>query len=444
MSIRRLFAAALVLAALAATLYWANRRHPAEDAARSSISASIKILDPDKDNISRIEIRKKNGSDVVLSRTDLQNWKITAPTPMLAEPDQVFYIVSALTPVNSEAVIEEKANDLKPYGLTEPDIKVSVTGKDGKTQNLLIGEFTPTANAAYAMVEGDPRLFTIGSSTKTSLDKGVKDLQNKHLLSVDFEKASKVEITGPKLNLAFSSDNGQWTIQSPKDVRGNIFKLGSVVEQLKSATVDLGIADQEMKKAASMFSSGSPVVTVKVAAPSGSQELQVRKNNGAYYAKSTIMQSAYPVSKDLGAAIDNKNIDDFREKKLFDINAENPKKIEMRSGEKSYSLTRNGDNWWSDGKKMDPLSVESLITAIEALSATKFVATGFSTPAVTLTVTSMDGKRVEKVLISKDGSRYVAKRENDPLLYEVDAKQIEDLTKLAGDIKPAALEKSLT
>ena len=436
MKIRRLFAAALVLAALAATLYWANRRQQAEDAAQLLRDAPVKILSLNKDDISRVEIKKKGGDDVVLSKIGPQNWKITSPKSLIADQDQVSSVLSALSPVDSDGVIEEKANDLKPYGLTEPALKVSATVKDGKPQNLLIGDDTPTGGSAYAMLEGDPRLFTISSSTKTSLDKGVKDLQDKHLLPVDFEKISRVEITGPKLNLAFGSDNGQWVIQNPKDVRGDTSKLEGVVEQLRTATMDPGVTDQEMKKAASSFSSGTPVATVKVTDQSGSQELQVRKNKDAYYAKTTAMEGAYKVSNDLGEAI-NKNLDDFREKRLFDFAADNPEKIEMHDGPKSYFLTRSGEDWWSDGKKMDPVSVDSFIRAIRLLSATKFVGSGFSTSAATLTVTSMDGKRVEKVLISKNGSRYVAKRENEPLLYEVDAKGFEDLVKSADEMKVA-------
>ncbi|MBZ5698273.1 MAG: DUF4340 domain-containing protein [Acidobacteriia bacterium] len=436
MKIGRLIAATLILAALAATLYWANRRQQAEDAARLLRDAPVKVLSLNKDDISRVEIKKKGGDDVVLSKSGPQNWKITSPKSLIADQDQISSVLAALSPVDANGVIAEKANDLKPYGLTEPILKVSATVKDGKPQNLLIGDDTPTGDSAYAMLEGDPRLFTISISTKTSLDKGVKDLQDKHLLPVDFEKISRVEITSPKLNLAFGSDNGQWVIQNPKDVRGDTSKLEGVVEQLRTATMDPGMKDQERKKAASSFSSGTPLATVKVTDQSGSQELQVRKNKDAYYAKTTAMEGAYKVSNGLGDAI-NKNLDDFREKRLFDFAADNPEKIEMHSGAKSYFLTRSGEDWWSDGKKMDPVSVDSFIRAIRLLSAAKFVGSGFSTSAATLTVTSMDGKRVEKVLISKNGSRYVAKRENEPLLYEVEAKGFEDLVKSADEMKVA-------
>jgi hypothetical protein len=359
---------------------------------------------------------------------------------LIADPDPISTILYALSPVETDRVIEEKAGDLKMYGLAEPAVEVSATGKDGKPQKLLVGDDVPTGGSSYAMLAGDPRVFLISSSAKTNFDKGLKDLRDKRLLPVDFNNVSKIELVGAKLNLAFGSNKGQWVIQNPKDVRGDTSKLEGVVEKLRLATMDPSASDADTKKAASSFSSGTRVATVKATDASGSQKLQVRKSKDDYYAKTTAMDGAYKVSKELGEAID-KNLDDFREKRLFDFASDNPEKIEMHSGSKAYFLTRSGDDWWSDGKKMDAVSADSLIREIRLLSATKFVSNGFSSPATTLTVISNNGKRVEKVLVSKAGSGYLAKRENELLLYELDAKGIEDMQKAADNIKPAEAPK---
>jgi len=53
-------------------------------------------------------------------------------------------------------------------------------------------------------------------------------------------------------------------------------------------------------------------------------------------------------------------------------------------------------------------------------------------------VTSNDGKRVEKVVISRDGHSYIARLENEPSLYELDSTAVAQLQKSAADLKPAA------
>ncbi len=162
----------------------------------------------------------------------------------------------------------------------------------------------------------------------------------------------------------------------------------------------------------------------------------MRKNKTDYYAKSSGIDGAVKVDSTLGTALD-KNLDDFRNKKLFDFGFAEPNKIELHSGNQSWVYTRNGQDWSSDGKKVDASSVESLVSKLRDLTAVKFVTSGFSHPEIETTVTSNDGKRVEKVLISKSGKDAVAKRDGEATLYQLDLASADDLAKLAGDIKPA-------
>src|SRR5437660_11349119 len=110
----------------------------------------------------------------------------------------------------------------------------------------------------------------------------------------------------------------------------------------------------------------------------------------------------------------------------------------MHDAAKSYLFTKTGEDWNSNGKKMDVTSIQSFVDKVRDLSASKFVDTGFTASAIDITVTSNDGKRVEKVLLSKSGDKYVAKPENEPSLYELESKTVDDLQKAAGDVKPAA------
>ena len=148
------------------------------------------------------------------------------------------------------------------------------------------------------------------------------------------------------------------------------------------------------------------------------------------------MEGFYKIPADLGNALD-KPLDAFRNKKLFDFGFNEPSKIEMHDNGKTYSLQKTGDKWFSNGKEQDSTSVQSLIDKLRDLSATQFADSGFTTPTMDVSVTSSEGKRVEKVLLAKGGAGYIAQRENEPSLYELDAKTVDDLSKAAGDVKPA-------
>jgi hypothetical protein len=56
-------------------------------------------------------------------------------------------------------------------------------------------------------------------------------------------------------------------------------------------------------------------------------------------------------------------------------------------------------------------------------------------------VTWNDGKRTEKVLISQSGDAYLAVRENEPSVYEIDKTAFEELRNTAKDVKAPAPPK---
>ena len=434
---RQLIVATFVLLVLSGTLYWSNRRKPASDSVNASPSTTnAKVISLTQDDISKLEIKKKDGDDVVLNRAGASNWKITSPKPLVADQESVSTILYNLSPMDGATLIDDKAADLKQFGLAEPEAQVSATGKDGKTQTILVGDETPTGDSAYVMLSGDSKVYSVPKNTKTNLDKGLKDLRDKRLMPVDFDKLAGVEISGAKLHLSFASDNGKWTVRSPANLRGDTSKMETIIEKLRTATMDPSTSDADMKKAASLFASGAPVATLKTTDASGSQELQIRKAADGYYAKTTAMDGVYKVPNELGDAV-NKDAEDFREKRVFDFAEQDPDKVELRDGSKGYFLTRSGEDWWSDGKKMDAVTAQEFLRSIRTLTATKFATTGFSGPELSIVVTSTDGKRVEKVEIAKSGGGYLAKRADGPALFVLDAKAVEDIQKAAGGLKPA-------
>ena len=306
-----------------------------------------------------------------------------------------------------------------------------------RLRSFLLGDETPAGNGIYAKLDGDPRVFTIPKYDKTSIDKSANDLRDKRLLTVDSDKISQVDLIAKKQEIAFGRNKDEWQIVKPRPLRADGTAVDELVRALTDAKMELDASD-DPKKDASLFSAAAPVATAKVTAESGTQELQVRKNKDDYYAKSSVVEGVYKVPSALGQALD-KNLDDFRNKKLFDLGSDDPNKIEIRDVTKSYFLTRSGEDWWSgSAKKMDAGTVQELIDKLRDLSASKFVDSGFTTTLIDLTVTSNDGKRVEKVAISKAGDNYIAKRENDLTLYQLDSKAVDDFRKSADDVKPSA------
>jgi Domain of unknown function (DUF4340) len=439
MKIHSLVIAALVLLILSGVLYWSGKHKPADDSAKISADAPLPILKLDQNAITKLELKKKDADPVVLAKSGSGDWQITGPKPFRADQSAVTSLASSLSSLNSERVVEDKAFDLQHFGLDQPILEIDLTEKD-KMQKLLLGSDTPAGSGVYAMLAGDPRLFTIASYTKTSLDKSLNDLRDRRLLPVNPDKVSRLEVVRKNSDIEFGRNKDEWQILKPKPMRADSIQVGDLVRDLTNAKMDLSGADA--KQESSEFAHATPVATAKVTDDSGTQRLELRKRKDTYYAKSNSVEGEYKVDSGLGKALE-KSVDDFRTKKLFTFGYNDPNKIELHNAGKSYFLTRGTageDDWWSNGKKMDAANVESVISDIRDLTASGFPASGFSNPAIAMTVTSEDGKRTEKVEIAKSGDHYIAQRENEPTLYQLDSSAVEGLLKAADELKPAATQ----
>ena len=436
MKLRGLIVAVVVLAGLTGTLYWSNHHKPAETT-EASANTAPKILSVKEADISKFGLKKNGAEQVAGERNSSGQWKLTSPTPLAADQSAVSSLLGTFSSLNSERLVEEKAGNLASYGLDAPKLEFDLSEKNNQTQKLFLGDDTPTGNGIFAKLDGDPRVFIMPSFDKTSIDKTANDLRDKRLLTLDPDKISQVDLVAKTQEIEFGRNKDEWQIVKPKPLRADGSEVDELVRALTEAKMQLNASD-DPKKIASAFALATPVATAKVTAESGTQELQVRKNKDDYYAKSSSVDGTYKVASTLGTALD-KSLDDFRNKKLFDLGSEDLNKIEIHDGSKTYFLTRSGEDWWSgSAKKMDPGSVQDLVDKIRDLSASKFVDTGVgAATSIDLTVTSNDGKRVEKVAIAKLGDNYIAKRENDSTLYQIDSKTIDDLKRSAENIKPA-------
>jgi hypothetical protein len=439
MKIRGLIVAALVFLILGGILYWSEHQKPSGDS-KESADTSPAILKLDASAIIKLDLKKRGAEPIALTKSGSGKWAITQPQPFGADQSLVSGMLSTLSSLSSQRVVDDKAADVTRYGLNPPVLRLDITEKDNKTRELLVGDDTPTGSAAYAMVAGDPRVFTMAAYAKVSVDKSLNDLRDKRLLTVNPEKISRIELVRKNQDIEFGRNKDDWQILKPKPLRADSNRVSELIRKLTDAKMDLSSSDP--KETASAFANATPIATAKLTDESGTQELQVRKkqvgtSSDAYYAKSSAVDGVYRINSDVGPALD-RDLDDFRNKKIFDFGFVDPEKIELHVGSKAHFLVRSGDDWWWNGKKMDSGTVQSLISDLRDLSGDRFPDYGFANPTIDVTVTSDDGKRVERVLIAKSGNVYLAKRENEPALYQLNSSSVDDLQKAADGIKPAA------
>ncbi|MGI8960173.1 MAG: DUF4340 domain-containing protein [Bryobacteraceae bacterium] len=433
---RNLLVAAALLAALSGVVWWA-KRHPESAGSTASTPPAPKLANISDSVVQQIELKKKDGSIVTLDRKN-GKWAITAPEALTADQDAVSTIVSSLSPVTADSIVEDKPSDLSKYGLTTPSLTVTVKEKAGKTDQFAFGDDVPAGSLVYARVNSLPAVYTVSSSVKTSFEKGINDLRDKRLLTFDSNQLTRVELISGKSDIEFGKNNqNEWQILKPKPYRADSFQVEELLRKLTDAKMDLSSNAADIKKMDASFAGGQRIAIAKVSDATGTQTLELHKGKDDYYAQSSVIKGIYKIASDLGKELEQP-LDEFRNKKIFDFGFSDPTKIEVQQGDTAKLYQKSGQDWKLNGNVMDPRSIQAFIDKLRDLSANKFLESGFTIPVLTIAVTSNNGKRIEKVAFAKSANDYIAHRENEPALYGLDAKSVNDILEASSKIKQTA------
>jgi hypothetical protein len=342
---KRLLIAALLLAGLGGLLYWSEKQEEAK-ASKPVGEGAAHILEIPQDQFAAIAIRRMGAETVRLENAG-GAWRIKAPVDMAADQDAVRGLVSTLAVLNAEQVVEEKPSDLAPFGLQTPILTVAVTRKDGKTQEVRIGDDVPTGSAAYAQAAGDARLFALASMNKTALEKTWRDLREKRLLRIDSGKLTRVELSAKGQTIEFGKNNsGAWTILKPQALRADNFAAEELVRKLLDAKMEVTNDTEEEAAWPKKFAAAALVATARLTDAAGTQQIEVRKDkDGAYYAKASAVDGVFKTGNELGEGV-NKTLDDFRNKKAFEFGFTEPVRVEVKHEGQAWAFAKSGNSFW--------------------------------------------------------------------------------------------------
>lgn len=438
MRLRNLLVAVALAAGLGGAVWYALKHPPGSDA-KATPDTSVKLVNIPEDQIRQIEVKRRDGSVLTLVHEN-RKWSLTGKENFPADQDAASGLAGALAPLSAE-FLENKPSDPAGYGLTQPALTVTVQRANGKSEQAVFGDDVPGGSQTYVQRAGDSKVYLASTSVRSSFDKQVNDLRDKRLMTFDSDKVTRIELDAKKQTIEFGKNNqNDWQILKPNPYRADSFSVEDLLRKLKDAKMDLSVSAEDAKKADAQFAGGETVATARVTDLAATQTLEVRKNKDAYFARASAVKGTFKVTADLGTGL-NKSLDDFRNKKLFDFGFSDPTKIEIHSGAAASTYVKSGSDWKANGKTMDSAQVQSVIDQLRDLAATRFVETGFTVPTLDVTVTSSDGKRVEKVEFSKTSDGYVARRANEPALYQLASNSVEGILKGIKEIKESTARK---
>ena len=399
------------------------------------------------DAIESLTIKNDAGEVTTLKKVD-GTWQMTAPVATRASDLDASGITSALSGLEVARVVDENPADLKEFGLDAPSVEVSFTAKaPNPSGKILVGGHTATAGNLYARKDGDKKVVLISEFNLTTFNKSTFDLRDKAIVTFDKEKADGVDVVlavgGFELKKA-----AEWSMVQPMAARADASAADGLVSavsalQMKSVVNTTPTTD-DLKR----FGLDAPAAVVNVHL--GTERVSVAVGGAAgddtVYVKAVSKPDVYTVQK---AAADDlmKGADDYRRKDLFDMRAFTATRIEVVSGGKTsvFERVKSGNDAAADTWKrtaptaadMDKEKFPAFVAGLADIRALTFVdaktKTGLDAPTLTVSVTFDDGKRQEKVQLSKTGDAAYGRRADDPSVASIDPTKYDDTLKAVDE-----------
>jgi len=245
---------------------------------------------------------KADGIEIVhngttaLAKTGTE-WALTKPYKARADFASAEAVLTSLSSLQMQKIVENDAKDLAKYGLDKPDATITVNG--GSTRaSLALGK--KDGDSVYARDLSRPIVFTIPATTAGELEKDTGTLRRKDMFDGRSFNATRVELKRGGETLSFDKSKGKdgkdvWKNAAGKEVdttkvEDMLTKLSNIRAQLFQDRVDPVLKmptlvatlklDNNMTEMVTFARSGNAVLASREGEP-GSATVEVMPFNDA-------------------------------------------------------------------------------------------------------------------------------------------------------------------
>src|SRR5687767_2590682 len=341
-----------------------------------------KVFSVEPDKIDEISIKSESGERTQLQKSGTE-WKIVSAAGAKTDPTELSGLMSNLSSLELERVVNEDPADLKEYGLAQPRIEVAFKS-GGQQHTLLIGQKTPPGTDLYAKRADDKKVFLIPSHLESTFNRTTFDLRDKAILKVDRDKLDALEFTAGDRSSRFVRPAGEWQIAAPVQARADFSAIEGLVSRLAGLQMKsiVDAPESDPKK----YGLDKPAATVKFGTGSSQATLVLGGTaaEGTIYARDLSRPAVFTVESNVLDEL-KKDPSEYRQKDLFDARSFNATRIEIVRGgqthafEKAKTKNKEGqdeEKWRQvspQTRELDQPTFDKLVSALTGIRATGFV-----------------------------------------------------------------------
>ena len=444
--LRSTTALVVVLAGLFAYIYFVTWKKPADGTAskQEKVFAGIQT-----DKIDELKITSDKG-DVTTLKKEGGNWQLVAPASARADESQASGIVSALGQVEMTRVIDERAADLKQYGLETPRIEIDFKAAGDKDyRRLFIGDKAPTGGDLFARRNDDKKVFLIPSYQETTFNHSTFDLRDKIVLKFEPDKIDSLDVSAGGNTLQFTKDGSEWKITQPLPARADYASVEGLVGRLQSAAMKSIATESASPADLKKFGLDKPAASVDLKMGSARAIFQVgsKAETNTVYARDASRSVVVTVDNALADEL-KKDVNEYRRKDVFEFRAYNANRLEFTRNGQTVAFEKDkaqgnavSDKWRRvspNPADADKDKIESLLSRLSNMRIASFVdasvKTGLDMPAMTVYAKFDDAKKEERVSIGKVNNDVYVSRPGEHGAGKVDAADFTEASKTLDEL----------
>ncbi len=334
-----------------------------------------------RDDIQSVEISPRDQKPVLLERKE--QWHIVQPMALDVEKASLESLLGALSDLMSEAKVGDAVQDLKPYGLDNPALRIRFLAAE-RWHELTIGDKNPVTRGYYAQT-GPGAVYLIAESNWSVLNKGLNELRRRALFSFQPEDVRTLELVweGGAAFRVRRSDEPGGTWQAPDEPKLKIkpSKVENVLQQVQFLRAQNFVDEQAGGETLAAYGLQPPQVTVRIGLGG---ERTVELKLGRQPEGGERLVSA--VSTELGGVVQvesnvlkeiPKDLAGLEDRSLVSARSRDVKQVSWRFGDTFGSLSNIESNKWrltiGGGEVREPKESWRVNSFLWELQQTEFV-----------------------------------------------------------------------
>jgi hypothetical protein len=403
--------------------------------------------EPDKSR-EAFKLNREDITQVVLTRAGQSvtfenkdnKWTITQPLSAPADDSTINSLIGDLVSPRISRDLKATAEELKTYGLTEPKVKLEVKLKNGQSHRIELGEKDFTGNSVYAKIDGGQDVALLSGSLLTNADKELKDLRDRSVLG----GLSQYDIKSLKLNtengvVALEKQDAVWKLTAPVSGAAEESEVNSLLSELTSAKA-AEIVTETADDLAKYGLNNSKINATAQLTTGGERALLIgSKVDEQYYAKVSDRPQIFKVEKSLYDKL-NPKITALRSKEIIKVNQDEVTRVQLKNPNiASLVIEADKDHTkWLVKEPGDKKDKEASVSKVFNPLQTKAdevvdkpsaaILAKLAKPAVTVSITTKDGKTSVISFSAADGDNAYARVAGNPAVYKVNKTTVESLS----------------